>query len=304
MLAQRLGVWVPIEDVPDVWAGVVGIFRDYGYRRLRHRARLKFLVADWGVQRFRDVLEGEYLQRKLIDGPAPVLPDHQIDHIGVHPQNDGRFFIGVAPVAGRVTGTVLSQVADLAEAHGSGRVRITPYQKLLVLDVPEDRVESLVEGLRGIGLEARPSVWRRGTMACTGIEFCKLAIVETKARAADLVARLEERLAEFDADISIHLNGCPNACARTQIADIGLKGQLVVGPDGTQVEGFQVHLGGGLGLAEGQTAGFGRKLRGLKTTSAELPDFVERLARRYLAGRKDGEPFGEWVLRADEEELR
>jgi len=304
MLAQRLGVWVPLEDVPDVWAGVVGIFRDYGYRRLRHRARLKFLVADWGVERFREVLEGEYLQRKLVDGPAPALPSHQIDHIGVHQQNDGRFFVGVAPVAGRVSGTVLSQVADLAEAHGSGRVRITPYQKLLVLDVTEDRVESLVEGLREIGLEARPSVWRRGTMACTGIEFCKLAIVETKGTAARVIRHLEETLGDLDTEITINVNGCPNACARTQVADFGLKGQLVTGPDGNQVEGYQVHLGGGLALAAGQAAGFGRKLRGLKTTAAELPSYVERVTRHYLAGRVEGESFAQWVVRADEAELQ
>ena len=304
MLAQRLGVWVPLEDVPDVWAGVVGIFRDYGYRRLRHRARLKFLVADWGVERFREVLEGEYLQRKLVDGPPPALPSHQIDHIGVHQQNDGRFFVGVAPVAGRVSGTVLSQVADLAEAHGSGRVRITPYQKLLVLDVTEDRVESLVEGLREIGLEARPSVWRRGTMACTGIEFCKLAIVETKGTAARVIRRLEETLGDLDTEITINVNGCPNACARTQVADFGLKGQLVTGPDGNQVEGYQVHLGGGLAVAAGQEAGFGRKLRGLKTTADELPSYVERVTRHYLAGRVEGESFAQWVVRADEAELQ
>jgi len=304
MLAQRLGVWVPLEDVPDVWAGVVGIFRDYGYRRLRHRARLKFLVADWGVERFREVLEGEYLQRKLVDGPAPALPSHQIDHIGVHQQNDGRFFVGVAPVAGRVSGTVLSQVADLAEAHGSGRVRITPYQKLLVLDVTEDRVESLVEGLREIGLEARPSVWRRGTMACTGIEFCKLAIVETKGTAARVIRHLEETLGDLDTEITINVNGCPNACARTQVADFGLKGQLVTGPDGNQVEGYQVHLGGGLALAAGQEAGFGRKLRGLKTTADALPSYVERVTRHYLAGRVEGESFAQWVVRADEAELQ
>jgi sulfite reductase (ferredoxin) len=141
-------------------------------------------------------------------------------------------------------------------------------------------------------------------MACTGIEFCKLAIVETKARGQELVARLEERLRDFDADISIHINGCPNACARTQVADIGLKGMLMLDRDGRRVEGFQVHLGGGLGLAEGQTAGFGRKLRGLKTTAEELPAYVERLARRYLDGRDSGETFATWVLRVDEEQLR
>ncbi|WP_422754766.1 nitrite/sulfite reductase [Micromonospora sp. WMMD708] len=304
MLAKRLGVWVPLAEVPDVWAGVVGIFRDYGYRRLRNRARLKFLVADWGVEKFREVLEKEYLGRTLLDGPAPQLPDKPVDHIGVHRQRDGRNYVGAAPVVGRVSGGQLAKLADVVEAHGSDRVRLTPYQKLLVLDVPPARTESLVDELRGIGLEARPSAWRRGTMACTGIEFCKLAIVETKARGEELVARLEERLRDFDADISIHLNGCPNACARTQVADIGLKGQLVVGPDGRQVEGFQVHLGGGLGMAQGQTAGFGRKLRGLKTTADELPEYVERLARRYLAGRTEGETFANWVIRVDEEELR
>ncbi|MFI7213885.1 nitrite/sulfite reductase [Micromonospora maritima] len=304
MLAKRLGVWVPLHEVPDVWAGVVGIFRDYGYRRLRNRARLKFLVADWGVERFREVLEKEYLGRALLDGPAAELPAKPVDHIGVHPQRDGANYVGAAPVVGRVSGTQLARLADVAQEHGSDRVRLTPYQKLLVLDVAPERTESLVTALRGIGLEARPSAWRRGTMACTGIEFCKLAIVETKRRGEELVARLEERLRDFDADISIHLNGCPNACARTQVADIGLKGQLVVGPDGRQVEGFQVHLGGGLGMAAGQTAGFGRKLRGLKTTADELPEYVERLARRYLAGRTEGETFARWVIRVDEEELR
>ncbi|MDR7280967.1 nitrite/sulfite reductase [Catenuloplanes atrovinosus] len=307
MLAQRLGVWVPLAELADVWEGVVGIFRDYGYRRLRHRARLKFLVADWGVEKFREVLEKEYLGRSLIDGPAPELPERPIDHIGVHEQADGNRYVGAAPVVGRTSGEQLRRLADVAEAHGSGRVRLTAYQKLLVLDVAPEKVDSLVTALREIGLESFPSVWRRSTMACTGIEFCKLAIVETKARGQQLVERLEQRLADADlkdADISIHINGCPNACARTQIADIGLKGQLVMGPDGRQVEGFQVHLGGGLGMAEGHKAGFGRKLRGLKTTADELPEYVERLTRRYLAGRTDGERFADWVVRVEEDELR
>ncbi|WP_326555351.1 nitrite/sulfite reductase [Micromonospora sp. NBC_01813] len=308
MIAQRLGAWVPLAEVPDVWAGVVGIFRDYGYRRLRHRARLKFLVADWGPEKFREVLEKEYLGRTLLDGPAPELPAKPIDHIGVHAQADGRRYVGAAPVVGRVSGSQLTALADLAAEHGSGRVRLTPYQKLLVLDVEPDRVDALVTGMRAIGLEAMPSTWRRSTMACTGIEFCKLAIVETKRRGAELVARLEQRLAsaglDDDTEISIHINGCPNACARTQVADIGLKGQLVVGPDGQQVEGYQIHLGGGLGMAQGQTAGFGRKVRGLKTTADELPEYVERVVRRYLAGRTSGETFAQWVVRAEEEELR
>jgi sulfite reductase (ferredoxin) len=303
-LAERLGVWVPLAEIPDVWEGVVGIFRDYGYRRLRHRARLKFLLADWGVEKFREVLEKEYLGRALIDGPAPDLPAKPIDHIGVHKQKDGRNYVGAAPVVGRSSGEQLTKLADLVEAHGSDRVRLTAYQKLLVLDVADDQVESLVAGLRAIGLEARPSAFRRGTMACTGIEYCKLAIVETKARGEELVARLEERLKGFDADLSIHINGCPNACARTQVADIGLKGQLVMNSHGEQVEGFQIHLGGALGMAKGETAGFGRKVRGLKATAEELPEYVERVARYYLDGRDGTETFADWVLRADEELLK
>jgi sulfite reductase (ferredoxin) len=303
-LAERLGVWVPLDEIPDVWEAVVGLYRDYGYRRLRTRARLKFLLADWGVERFREILEKEYLGRALLDGPSPVLPDRAIDHIGVHPQAGGGNYVGAAPVVGRSSGGQLTKLADLVSAHGSDRVALTPYQKLVVLDVADDRVESLIDGLRAIGLEARPSAWRRGTMACTGIEYCKLAIVETKARGEELVARLEQRLRDFDTDISIHLNGCPNACARTQVADIGLKGMLVMSDDGRQVEGFQVHLGGGLGMAQGQTSGFGRKLRGLKTTAEELPAYVERLALRYLDTRTVGESFADWVVRVDEEALR
>jgi sulfite reductase (ferredoxin) len=165
-----------------------------------------------------------------------------------------------------------------------------------VLDVEESRVDSLVAGAEALGLSARPDAWRRSVMACTGIEFCKLAIVETKARAAVLVDELEHRLGALDSPITVNINGCPNSCARIQVADIGLKGQLVVDKNGEQVDGFQVHLGGGLGL----DAGFGRKLRGHKVTAEDLPDYVERLARAYAAGRQQDERFAQWVARADE----
>jgi sulfite reductase (ferredoxin) len=304
MLARRLGTWVPLAQVPDVWAGIAGLFRDYGYRRLRSRARLKFLVADWGTERFREVLEKEYLSMPLADGPAPLLPDQPLLHIGVHPQQDGRCYVGAAPVVGRVSGTRLRELAAVMRRHGSGRVRLTPYQKLLVLDVDPGRVASLTSALRDIGLETRPSSWRRSTMACTGIEFCKLAIVETKGLAASLVTELEKRLNGLPAELTVNVNGCPNACARTQVADVGLKGQLMRDGDGRMVDGFQVHLGGGLALTAGQAGRFGRKVRGLKVTAADLPDFVEGLARRYVAGRADErETFAQWVARADDKEL-
>jgi sulfite reductase (ferredoxin) len=304
MIGQRLGAWVPLDDVPDVWAGVISIFRDYGYRRLRHRARLKFLVKDWGAARFREVLETEYLGRPLADGPPPEVPDQPRDHVGVHPQKDGNFYVGAAPVAGRVSGTTLLAVAAAAEKVGSRRVRFTPQQKLVVLDVAKSDVDGLRTALAGLGLQPDPSPWRRGVMACTGIEFCKLAIVETKARAVDLVSTLEDRLKDITGDvttpISVHINGCPNSCARIQTADIGLKGQIVTDDHGNQVEGFQVHLGGGLGL----DAGFGRKLRGHKVTADELSGYVERVVRNYVADRKPDERFPQWVARAEEADLK
>ena len=163
MLAKRLGVWVPLDEVPDVWAGVVGIFRDYGYRRLRNRARLKFLVADWGVERFREVLEKEYLGRTLLDGPAPELP-READRPHRRAQAARRAELRRRRAGGRAGSPARSsaQLADLVEAHGSGRVRLTPYQKLLVLDVPRSRSESLVDGAArdraggpAVGLAAR-----------------------------------------------------------------------------------------------------------------------------------------------------
>jgi len=300
MLAQKLGVWVPLDEVPDIWEGVTSIFRDYGYRRLRSRARLKFLVADWGVEKFREVLEKEYLGRTLVDCPSPEVPERQGDHIGVHEQKDGRFYVGAAPLVGRVSGAMLTGLGDLVERYGATGVRLTAYQKLVVLGVAGSDTEAFVEDLETIGLTARPSNWRRTTMACTGIEFCKLAIVDTKQRAMDLIASLEERFPDLDTPITVNVNGCPNACARTQVADIGLKGQLVLDDNGDQVEGFQVHLGGGLGLV----SAFGKKLRAHKVTSAGLDDYVTTVVRNYLADRTAGESFAAWTVRADEVLLR
>ncbi|KAF0959080.1 MULTISPECIES: nitrite/sulfite reductase [unclassified Rhodococcus (in: high G+C Gram-positive bacteria)] len=304
MLAQRVGVWVPLDEVPDVWEAVVSIFRDYGYRRLRNKARLKFLVKDWGIERFREVLETEYLKRKLIDGPAPEKPTRPIDHVGVQKTRNGLNAVGVAPIAGRVSGTILAKVADAAERAGSDKIRFTPYQKLIILDVADDKLEQLIADLDELGLPARPSHWRKNLMACSGIEFCKLSFAETRKRSQVLVPELEQRLADINAQldvpITININGCPNSCARSQVADIGFKGMLVDDGEGNQVEGFQVHLGGSLGF----DSAFGRKLRQHKVTSAELGDYIDRVVRHFVKHRNEGERFAEWVVRADEGDLR
>ncbi|MCV7172245.1 nitrite/sulfite reductase [Mycobacterium manitobense] len=303
MLGQRVGAWVPLDEVPDVWEGVVSVFRDYGYRRLRAKARLKFLIKDWGVEKFRQVLEDEYLGRKMIDGPAPDPVTRPIDHVGVQKLKNGLNAVGVAPIAGRVSGTILTKVADLAEAVGSDRIRFTPYQKLIVLDVPDDKLDELRAGLDALGLPSTPSHWRRNLMACTGIEYCKLSFAETRSRSQVLVPELEKRLedinAQLDVPVTINLNGCPNSCARIQVADIGFKGQMIDDGNGPE-EGFQVHLGGSLGL----DSGFGRKLRQHKVLATELGDYIERVVRNFVKQREDGERFATWALRADDADLR
>ncbi|WP_193698162.1 sulfite reductase SirA [Mycobacterium tuberculosis] len=304
MLAQRVDAWVPLGEVPEVWAAVTSVFRDYGYRRLRAKARLKFLIKDWGIAKFREVLETEYLKRPLIDGPAPEPVKHPIDHVGVQRLKNGLNAVGVAPIAGRVSGTILTAVADLMARAGSDRIRFTPYQKLVILDIPDALLDDLIAGLDALGLQSRPSHWRRNLMACSGIEFCKLSFAETRVRAQHLVPELERRLedinSQLDVPITVNINGCPNSCARIQIADIGFKGQMIDDGHGGSVEGFQVHLGGHLGL----DAGFGRKLRQHKVTSDELGDYIDRVVRNFVKHRSEGERFAQWVIRAEEDDLR
>jgi sulfite reductase (ferredoxin) len=293
--AERLGVFVRPEEVADVWAGVTSVFRDYGYRRQRNHARLKFLMADWGAAKFREVLETEYLKRALPDGPAPESSPPHRDHVGVEEQRDGLLAIGGTTRSGRTSGTDLRALAELSDKYGKGRVRLTAQQGVVVLDVPQAAEVNVVDEMDKLNFPVRPSAFARGTIACTGIEFCKLALIETKGRAEEIRAEMERRLPDFDTPITINVNGCPNSCARFQVADIGFKGMVQKTPDG-DVEAFQVHLGGQMGTE----AEFGRKFRGLKVTAEEAPDYIERVLRGYLERRKGDEAFAAYVSRADE----
>lgn len=299
IFGQRLGAFVEPARVPEVWVGVTSLFREYGYRRSRNHARLKFLVKDWGPARVREVLEKEFLDTALPDGPPPVAaPMARRDHVGVFAQKDDRVYVGFAPKAGRIAGHQLRMVADLAEDFGSGSTRATAQQKLVIVDVDRARADGLVARLDELDLRARPSAFRKGTMACTGIEFCKLAIGETKGRAQWLYTELEHRLPDFDEDIRIHVNGCPNSCARFQVADIGLMSALQPRPDGTKSDAFLVHLGGTMGL----DAAFGRKVKGVKIYAEDAADYVEALLVRYTQHKRDGDTFTSYVnaLSADE----
>ncbi|MCA1727606.1 MAG: nitrite/sulfite reductase [Actinobacteria bacterium] len=300
--AQRLGAFVPPERAEEFAAGVCSLFRDYGYRRSRNHARLKFLMADWGPEKFRDTLEQVYLSKPLEDGPAaPESNTVHREHLGLTRQADGRFAVGFAPMAGRISGTQLVRVAGLARRFGRGRIRSTTQQKMVILDVAEEDLEPLMTSLDDYGLPAQPSAFRASTMACTGIEFCKLAVVDTKARARWLVDELDRLLPGIHDRVRINLNGCPNSCARYQLADIGLMGSLLPDPDGgDRIDGFQVHLGGKLG---GEYR-FGTKVKGLRVPARELPTFVAGLVGTWLEDRDEGQDFSTWIngLEAPERE--
>ena len=249
------------------------------------------------------MLEKEFLDAPLPDGPAPPpAPMERRDHVGIRPQRDGRTFVGFAPRAGRLTGHQLRLVADLADRYGSGQIRTTTRQKLVILDVERDAGPGLAAELDRLDLPTMPGLFRKGVMACTGIEFCKLAIGETKGRARWLAEELDRRLTGFDEEIRVHVNGCPNSCARFQVADIGLMSALAKRPDGTRSDAFLVHLGGA-------DDSFGRKVKGVKVFAEDAADYVETLVTRYRArrgGAKGGseEPtFTEFVRGLNDQEL-
>jgi sulfite reductase (ferredoxin) len=303
MFAERLGAFVTPDRAAESWAAVTSLFREYGYRRSRNQSRLKFLVKDWGAEEVRRVLEKEFLEAPLPDGPAPPpAPMERRDHVGIHPQRDGRTFVGFAPQAGRLTGHQLRLVADLADRYGSGHIRTTTRQKLVIVDVERDEGPALAAELDRLDLPTMPGLFRKGVMACTGIEFCKLAIGETKGRARWLAEELDRRLPRFDEEIRVHVNGCPNSCARFQVADIGLMSALAKRPDGTRSDAFLVHLGG-------TDDSFGRKVKGVKVFAEDAADYVETLVTRYRARRKvardggEGPTFSEFVRGLDDDEL-
>jgi sulfite reductase (ferredoxin) len=312
--AQRLGVGVTADEVPDVWEAITLLFRDYGYRRNRKRARLKFLVADWGADRVRETLEREYLERPLTPLPAVQAPTERAgtrasgasggwgsgdDHVGITAQRDGRVAIGLAPRVGRLTGTQLAGLADLAERHGGTGVHLTTQQKIVLVDIAADAAGDVVDALEQQDLRARPSAFRRGAMACTGLEFCKLALAETKHTALTVTRELEERLPQWDEPLRIHINGCPNSCARFQVADIGLMGALVPHADGSRGPGFLVHLGGHV---EGHRA-FAAKAKGVRVPADDVVDYLETLLRRYLVMRDDDQTFTTFIAALDDDGL-
>jgi len=299
-MSQRLNAFVRIEETIEVVRHITEIWRDSpAYREKRHHARFKYLIHDWGLAKFRQALE-ERLGRALEDAPADYQEpaDAYRDHIGVHAQKQPRlYYIGAPVLVGRITGSQMRRVAELSERHGDGKtIRLTNRQNILLLNVPEANVEKVLGGLADIGLSVNAHPVRRSVVTCTGTEFCKLAITETKARSIQIVEYLERRV-QLDEPLRLHITGCPNACAQYQVAHIGLMGSKTK-VDGEVVDAYDVLLGGQMGRGATFNHAVLRKI-----PAAECAQRLEHLLKTFLAKRKDGEAFNAWCGRVGDERV-
>ncbi len=297
--SKDLGVLVEPDEVVDLCAAVAAVFRDNGNRENRKRARLKFLVEQWEIPRFRDEVESRlgWKLRRADQPEAPLITPRDRSHLGIHRQRGDSFhYIGVALVGGRTSGDQLRVLAELADKHGRGRLRATNTQNIILLDIDSENLETMKHDLTRGGFDYEPSWAARGLIACTGIQFCKLAIAETKNRARELDQYLAEQI-ELEDRPRISVTGCPNACGQHHICDVGLEGSLTT-INGVKKETFQVFLGGGVGSHET----FGRRV-GARIASDELAESLARLFQIYKDERVDAETFQEFCLRHSNEEL-
>jgi len=301
-LAVRLDAFVLPDQAVRVATAVTEIFRDQqGLRESRDRARLKYLFMKegWTAESFLTELQSR-LDFTLLPGVPELVPDDILrDHTGIHPQRQpGLSYVGASVLRGRLTGEQLEVAAELAERFGSGALRATVSQNLVFIDIPNNKTAELARELNQIGLHVDGSNFWRGAVACTGTEFCKLAITETKGFTRWLVDELEERLPQFDQQLKLHVTGCPNGCGQHWIADIGLEGKKIK-HEGKQTDAYYFCLGG----AVGQHAAVSRPV-GYRTPAALVPEAIERLLRHYLAGREPEENLRAWFGRHTNDELR
>ncbi|MBD2848485.1 nitrite/sulfite reductase [Paenibacillus sp. IB182496] len=289
-LAQELDLFVRPEDVLKVAIGVTTIFRDYGYRQKRHHARLKFLVADWGVEKFKAKLL-ELIGDMPDAGENKIVGWKGVYFDGVHPQRqEGYSYIGLNVPVGRTNAEEFDQLAELADTYGDGKIRTTMTQNIILAGIADENVERVLQAPVLQRLSPKPKHFMSRTVSCTGNEFCNLAIVETKERARRVAQYLDDHV-ELDEKIRIHMIGCPNSCGQKHIADIGLQGTLVKTPDG-MVDAFDIAVGGILG----PDAQFNKALKG-RVKGDEVGPVLAELVAFYKAERTDSESFHQFVQR-------
>jgi sulfite reductase (ferredoxin) len=301
-LALRLDAFVLPEQAVRVAQAITEIFRDQQALRVsRDRARLKYLFMKegWTAESFLAELQSRVEFRLLPAVPEHVPHETLRDHAGIHPQRQsGLSYVGASVLRGRLSGEQLEAAADLAERFGSGALRATVAQNLIFIDIPNHKTAELVRELNRIGLHVEASQFWRGAVACTGTEFCKLAITETKGFTQWLVDELEERLPQFDQELRLHVTGCPNGCGQHWIADIGIEGKKIK-HEGKLTDAYYFCVGG----AVGQNAGIARPV-GYRCAAPLVPEAIERLLRHYLVTREPDENLRAWFSRHTNDELR
>ena len=301
-LGVRLNAFVHWNQVLPVVKGITEIFRDSDcLRQDRDKARLKFLFLThgWTAERFLEELKGR-IGFELDPGVSEEPPDDVYrDHVGIHPQKqDGYCYAGIPILRGRITPEQMRVTADLADRYGTGELRVTIMQNLLILNLRRQHTDALEKEIEHAGMRLHASPFWRGTVACTGTEFCKLALTETKGFAQWLVEQLEERMPGFDQHLKVHVTGCPNSCGQHWIADIGIEGKKIkVG--GTIVDAYYFCVGGAVGKHQSKA-----RPVGYRCAATEVPGAIQRLLARYLADRVNGENFRQFCARHSDTELR
>lgn len=301
-LAVRLNAFVQPHQVLPVVRGISDIFRDSDVlREDRARARMKYLFLrhDWTPNRFLEELEGR-IGFRLDPGVEEEMPEDVFrDHVGIHRQKQpGYSYVGASVLRGRISPEQMRAAAELADRYGNGELRTTIMQNLVLVNIPDAKAPALAAELEAAGLPVQGSAFMRGGIACTGTEFCKLAITETKGFLQWLVGQLDERMPGFDEHLKIHVTGCSNSCGQHWIADIGLEGKKVK-LDGKMVDAYYFSLGGALG----RNASLNRRV-GYRCASVEVPEAIERLLRVFGEQRRTGENLRQFFGRHTDEELK
>jgi sulfite reductase (ferredoxin) len=301
-LALRLNAFIQWNQVVPVARGVAEIFRaSETLRQSREKARLKFLFLQqgWTAESFLEELERQIGFSLDAADSEDVPADIHRDHVGIHAQKQaGLMYVGASVLRGRITPQQLRTAADLAERYADGHIRTTTMQNLLIVNVPQRDAATVAHQLGVAALPVEASVFARGTVACTGSEFCKLALTETKGFARWLTQELESRLPDFQEQLRLNITGCPNSCGQHWIADIGIEGKKIK-VDGRMVDAYYFCIGGSVG----QFASIARPV-GYRCTASDVPDAIERLLAEFNERREDGENLRGFLARHSNEDIR
>ena len=298
--ASDTGLLVTPEESVAVSSAILRVFIENGDRTNRKKARLKYLVDDWGIPKFLEEVEKKltfklrYVSEELCTKPQPKVKH---GHIGTYKQKDGKNYIGIVVPVGRMSVETVEAIADISDEFGNGDIRLTAWQNIIVPNVPDEKVEAAQAAIKAAGLNYTATSVSGGLIACTGNTGCKFAAANTKGQAVIIGKYLEERV-ELDQPINIHLTGCHHSCAQRYIGDIGLMGTPVKLDSGEKVEGYNIVLGGGVD----DTQAIAREVYKAVPFDS-IPPLIEKLLVTYKENRQPGETFAQYTQREKVEEL-